>query len=94
MCCFSGPVQSVSNTRIFARNSGLTNQFLVYEMNFSAKDDLAMILPIEGFDVWTESMQPAGMFVDVGRSRGIVDDASHVYKRIIHGRKKNEDILA
>jgi hypothetical protein len=46
MCCFSGNVQSVSNTRIFARSSVEGRQFLVYEMTFSAREDLAMILPI------------------------------------------------
>lgn len=47
MCCFSGPVEHVSSTRIFARldpDAGV--QFLAYQMNFSAAEDLAMILPI------------------------------------------------
>ena len=47
MCCFSGPVDHVSSTRIFARldpDAGV--QYLAYQMNFSAAEDLAMILPI------------------------------------------------
>jgi hypothetical protein len=46
VCIFSHAVESVSNTRIFARDSTSPLQFLVYEMQFSAAEDLAMILPI------------------------------------------------
>jgi hypothetical protein len=46
MCCFSGKVDSVSNTNIFARASKSGGQFLVYSMQFKAGNDLAMILPI------------------------------------------------
>ena len=46
MCCFTRPVESVTDTRIFARESRAMMQFLVYEMKFSAAEDLAMILPI------------------------------------------------
>ena len=45
MCCFSRPVQNVSKTKIFARISG-AYQILVYEMEYEAAEDLAMILPI------------------------------------------------
>ena len=46
MCMFSGNVVDVANTRIFARDAKQNNQFLVYEMTFTAAEDLAMILPI------------------------------------------------
>lgn len=46
MCCFSRPVADVSTTRIFARGSKNGNQFLVYSMQLSAKEEVAMILPI------------------------------------------------
>jgi hypothetical protein len=49
MCLFSGPVLSVSSTKIFARISG-RHQFLVYEMTFSADEELAMVLPIPVLD--------------------------------------------
>jgi hypothetical protein len=49
MCLFSGPVLSVSCTNIFARMSG-RHQFLVYEMTFSADQELAMVLPIPVLD--------------------------------------------
>ena len=46
MCCFSGKVDVVADTNIFARASKDGRQFLVYSMRFKAGDDLAMILPI------------------------------------------------
>lgn len=46
MCCFSRPVQSVTNTNIFARSSTGGRQYLVYSMTLSSREDLAMILPI------------------------------------------------
>jgi hypothetical protein len=46
MCCFSRRIDSVNNTNIFARAGKENRQFLVYAMALSAKEDLAMILPI------------------------------------------------
>ena len=46
MCCFSKPVSSVSDTRIFARADEGQREFLVYSMSLEAKQDLAMILPL------------------------------------------------
>lgn len=46
MCCFSRPVQRVSKTRIFARCTAADTQAVVYQMNLSASEDLAMILPL------------------------------------------------
>ncbi|MFO0842947.1 MAG: hypothetical protein U0797_11205 [Gemmataceae bacterium] len=46
MCCFSRHVERVANTSIFARASKDDRQYLVYSMTLSAKEDLAMILPI------------------------------------------------
>ena len=46
MCCFSRPVERVADTSIFARSSKEGRQFVVYSMRLSAKEDLAMILPI------------------------------------------------
>ncbi len=45
MCLFTEEIDEVSDTRIFARMAGDT-QILVYEMTFSSKEDLAMVLPI------------------------------------------------
>lgn len=46
MCCFSGFVEHVADTKIFARNAGNGRQYLVYEMEFESKTDVAMILPL------------------------------------------------
>lgn len=46
MCCFSGPVTFVRGTRIFARITEPGRQAIVYQMEFGAKQDLAMILPL------------------------------------------------
>jgi hypothetical protein len=46
MCCFSRAVERVADTKIFARSSKDGRQFIVYSMAISAKDDLAMILPL------------------------------------------------
>ncbi|HEX3904915.1 MAG TPA: hypothetical protein VH853_18925 [Polyangia bacterium] len=46
MCCFSGPVRDVANTKIFARATAHERQLLAYQMTFSTATDLAMILPL------------------------------------------------
>lgn len=46
MCCFSAPVQSVANTKIFARKASQNRQYLVYEMLYAAERPVAMILPL------------------------------------------------
>jgi hypothetical protein len=46
MCMFSGPVEDVSDTKIFARLDGKGNQYIVYSMQFEAAQPVAMILPI------------------------------------------------
>jgi len=46
MCCFSGPVEQVRETRIFARGTREGRQVLASDMEYVAKNELAMILPI------------------------------------------------
>jgi hypothetical protein len=46
MCCFSGQVDVVSGTNIFARPSKDNGQFIVYSMTVKMKEDVAMILPL------------------------------------------------
>jgi hypothetical protein len=45
MCCFSRPVELVSDTEIFARSAD-DRQFLVYSMSYAAATELAMVLPL------------------------------------------------
>lgn len=71
MCCFSGPVQEVSGTRIFARRIDKDMQYLVYSMHFKSLDDLAMILPIptpEG------SAEDAVKFISLKEYENFFDD--------------------
>jgi hypothetical protein len=46
MCCFSQPVDLVSDTQIFARLADEGRQLLAYSMTLGAKEDLAMVLPL------------------------------------------------
>ncbi len=46
MCCFTGPVVSVRNTCIFARQTPHGRQYVVYAMSIETKHDLAMVLPL------------------------------------------------
>lgn len=46
MCCFSGRVERVDATQIFARMLAPGRQGLVYALKLAAKADVAMILPL------------------------------------------------
>lgn len=46
MCCFSGPVRSVSATSIFARSEADGRQLLTYAMHLDAEREVAMVLPL------------------------------------------------
>lgn len=46
MCCFTGKVEEVKNTRIFGRLGERGNQALIYQMSVNVPRDLAMVLPI------------------------------------------------
>jgi hypothetical protein len=42
---------------------------------------------------WEESPQPAGMFMNIDKSQGLLDKNGHCYRRIMRGKLKNEDII-
>lgn len=49
MCCFTGPVSSVSDTTIFARwltGRAAPRQALAYQMKYSTGTEVAMVLPL------------------------------------------------
>lgn len=46
MCCFSGRVEKVEATKIFARMTAPGRQVLAYQMKLAARSEVAMILPI------------------------------------------------
>lgn len=73
MCCFSGTqiVEEVKNTRIFARLGANGNQTLIYSMSMSAKEDVAMVLPIP---VKAGSDEDAVRFFDFSGYASVFDD--------------------
>ena len=75
MCCFSGPVRDVYGTKIFGRvDRG--NQYLVYEMTFSAASDVAMVLPIP---VVPGSAEDAIRFINLESYKGLFDDLDRLF---------------
>lgn len=64
MCCFSGEVETVGDTRIFAGpdRRAADRQVLVYEMSYVAAHELAMVLPLP---VPPRSAEDAVAFIDL-----------------------------
>lgn len=77
MCCFSGQVQRVAGTRIFARLDG-ARQALVYSMQFSAASDVAMLLPIP---VPPKSAEDAVKFVSLEGYPKLFEDLDALFPR-------------
>lgn len=71
MCCFSGKVDLVADTNIFARASKDGRQFLVYSMKFKSDADLAMILPIP---TPKDSAEDAVKFINLEKYDAFFDD--------------------
>jgi len=71
MCCFSGNVTFVRGTRIFSRMTEAGRQAVVYQMEFGAKADLAMILPLP---VAAGSGEKALSFVDLSKYEDFFSD--------------------
>lgn len=71
MCCFSRPVASVSQTRIFARPALAGRQVLVYGMQLDAPEELAMILPLP---VGKDAREDALAFVNLEKYPQFFDD--------------------
>lgn len=80
MCCFSRPVESVSGTQIFARHSRANLQFLVYQMNFKAAEDLSMILPIP---VPKQTSEKAVRFISLEEYPNFFDDMQSGFPRSV-----------
>jgi hypothetical protein len=72
MCCFSGPVTAVGDTRIFARATEGDRQLLVYAMKVALSGEVAMVLPIptpprapEDAVRWVDLSSCPGFFTDL-----------------------------
>lgn len=79
MCCFSGPVVHVTGTRIFARCTGHGTQMLAYAMHVSAKDDVAMVLPLP---VPPRSPETAVRFVSLEAYPELFDDLQRAFPEL------------
>ncbi len=71
MCCFSGLVEHVADTKIFARASTKGRQFLVYSMKFEADEPVAMILPLP---VPEKTKEDAVKFINLEKYESFFDD--------------------
>ena len=80
MCCFSGNVRSVSNTRIFARLLPENRQALVYSMSLDTPEDVAMILPIP---VPPGSGEKAVRFISFEKYADVFEDIERTFPRLV-----------
>ena len=76
MCMFTSPVESVTETRIFARSLPEGRQVIVYRMNLNTKQDTAMVLPIP---VKPGSGEKAVQFVDLSAYPRMMSDMEHLF---------------
>lgn len=76
MCCFTGKVEGVKNTRIFARLGERGNQVLIYQMSLKAAQDLAMVLPIP---VKEGSGEDAVKFFDISKYEDVFEDLRELF---------------
>lgn len=78
MCCFSQPVESVANTRIFARLMG-DKQAIVYQMRFKSQHENAMILPLP---VRQDAGDKAVSFVSLKGYGGFFSDLNQAFPTV------------
>lgn len=78
MCCFSGKVESVEETQIFARLSASGTQFLVYQMKYESKTPNAMILPLP---VKTPAKEKSVRFIDLSKYDRFFKDLNRGFPR-------------
>lgn len=71
MCCFSGPVKSVSATNIFARMETGERQLLVYRMSLETDKAVAMVLPLP---IAKGSTEKALRFINLQKYPNFFDD--------------------
>jgi hypothetical protein len=76
MCCFSGEVEHVGATRIFARHVEAGRQAVAYAMNFSAGAEVAMLLPIPTI---VDSAEDAVRFVDLHENPQLFDHLDRLF---------------
>lgn len=78
MCCFLGTVKAVDSTKIFARMTRPGWQLLIYQMQFSADADVAMVLPIP---VMPERGEDAIVFHSLEGHGELFDDLDDLFPK-------------
>ena len=91
MCCFSRPVGWVSQTRIFARGLAGERQCLVYSMQLTAGEDLAMILPLP---VAHDSGEKAVEFISLEHFPTFFAALDRGFPKLTYARPVTGDALA
>lgn len=86
MCCFTGKVEEVKNTRIFARLGEHGNQVLIYQMSVNAPEDLAMVLPIP---VKAGTAEDAVKFFDFSKYEKVFEDLWEMFPALNFGAPSN-----
>ncbi|TWU01327.1 hypothetical protein [Stieleria varia] len=76
MCCFAGPVKSVTDTNLFARLSGNGTQLLAYQMKFETEKENAMILPLP---VATPAREDSLQFISLKEYDSLFDDMDRAF---------------
>lgn len=79
MCCFTGKVEEVKNTRIFARLGERGHQVLIYQMSLKADKDLAMVLPIP---VKKDTDEDAVKFYDFSKYESVFEDLWELFPQL------------
>ncbi len=84
MCCFTGKVEEVKNTRIFGRLGERGNQVLIYQMSVNVKRDLAMVLPVP---VKKGAAEGAMKFFNFSKYEDVFQDLSAMFPvpRVMRG---------
>ena len=91
MCCFSGPVKSVSATNIFARMESGERQLLVYRMSLETSKAVAMVLPLP---VAKGSTEKAVRFINLQKYPNFFDDLAVGFPIFLTHSNKSESIPA
>jgi hypothetical protein len=91
MCCFSREIDSVHNTRIFARSHSDGRQFIIYSMSISAKEDIAMVLPIP---VVPGSGEKAVQFIALDAYPTIFNDMAKGFPAPVYRSRGNDPFAA
>ncbi|MGV3659599.1 MAG: hypothetical protein ACO1TE_05425 [Prosthecobacter sp.] len=76
MCCFTGKVEEVTNTRIFARLNKAGDQVVIYQMALNAPQDLAMVLPVP---IREGTGEDAVRFYDFSGYKAVFEDVGALF---------------